>query len=111
KFTRLQGREKRYVYFQEFMAGNDYDLRVVVVGGRAFAIKRSVRAGDFRASGSGILHYGETEIDTNCIKIAFSVNEKLGAQSVAYDFVYDEDRNPLIVEVSYGFSVAPYDIC
>ncbi|MEL7250865.1 MAG: hypothetical protein AAFO03_20720, partial [Bacteroidota bacterium] len=47
------GREKGYVYFQEFIPENTFDIRVVVVDQKAFAIKRQVRKGDFRASGSG----------------------------------------------------------
>ncbi len=29
----------------------------------------------------------------------------------AYDFVFDENNDPLIVEVSYGFAVDAYDAC
>lgn len=32
-------------------------------------------------------------------------------QSVAFDFVEDEDSNPLIVEISYGFAMDAYDAC
>ena len=39
------------------------------------------------------------------------MNEKLKCQSLAYDFVFDENNNPLIVEISYGFDVKAYDPC
>lgn len=54
---RMMGREKGYVYFQDFIPGNDFDTRVTVVGDRAFAFTRNVRPGDFRASGSGDIVY------------------------------------------------------
>ena len=42
-------REKGYVYFQDFIPGNEYDLRIAVVDNYICAFKRKVRAGDFRA--------------------------------------------------------------
>ncbi|MDD2495800.1 MAG: hypothetical protein PHE29_11485, partial [Tissierellia bacterium] len=55
--------------------------------------------------------YNKSEIDERCIQISFNVNEKLKCQSLAYDFVFDENNNPLIVEISYGFDVKAYDPC
>ncbi len=94
--------EKGYVYFQDFMSGNDYDTRVIVIGGKyASAEKRINRKGDFRASGSGKFSFDN--IDINIIRIAFDVAKKLKIQSVAYDFVYDENKQPKIVEICFGF--------
>ncbi|MCR4965145.1 MAG: hypothetical protein K6A41_05770 [Bacteroidales bacterium] len=110
-FAKMHPREKGYAYFQDFIPNNRYDIRVCVVGKRAFALKRMTRKDDFRASGSGEIFYDKSQIDERCIKIAFEVNEKLGAQSVAFDFVFDSGDNPLIVEISYGYSVSAYDNC
>ena len=33
------------------------------------------------------------------------------SQCTAYDFIYDDKRNPLLVEISYGFSIEFYDPC
>lgn len=98
----LLPRQKGYVYFQEFMPNNSYDTRVVVIGGKyAFAEKRYVREGDFRASGSGMFDY--RDIDLKIVKIAFDAAKVLKAQSIAFDFIYDSFGNPLIVEMSYAF--------
>jgi hypothetical protein len=70
-----------------------------------------VRKNDFRASGGGNIVYNKKEIDKRCVKIAFEVNEKIKAQSIAYDFVFDKKNNPLIVEISYGYSAPAYDKC
>lgn len=96
--------EKGYVYFQDFMAGNTHDTRVIVIDGKyACAEKRFNRKGDFRASGSGSFSY--EDIDINIVKVAFEIAKKLQMQSVAFDFVYDEKKNPKIVEICFGFGI------
>jgi len=100
-YAKQQSTEKGYVYFQDFVPNNDFDVRVVVVAGRAAAEKRYVRENDFRASGSGKFSY--EDIDERIIKIAFETAKKLNLQSAAFDFIYDNENKPLIVEVSYGF--------
>ena len=104
-------KEKGYVYFQEFIPNNDCDIRVIVIGDKAFAIKRMVRRNDFRASGSGRIIYDNKEIDKSCIKIAFSVNQAISSQCTAFDFVFDNKCSPKVVEISYGFAVEAYDLC
>ncbi len=111
EFAHYQQNEIGYAYFQDFIPGNSYDIRVCVVGDRAFALKRMTRKGDFRASGSGAIVYDKQQIDERCVQIAFEVNKKLKTQSIAFDFVFDNNRNPLIVEISYGYAVKAYDLC
>ena len=110
EYSRVTGREKGYVYFQDYIAGNQYDIRVVVVGDKAFAIKRMVRENDFRASGSGNILYDRYIFDESTIKLSFDIAERLYTQCIAFDFVHDKG-NPLIVEISYGFSPKGYDRC
>ncbi len=110
RYARLTGREKGYAYFQDFIPGNDYDIRVIVIKDKAFAIKRMVRENDFRASGSGSILYEKEHFDEQTVSLAFDVSEKLKDKCMAYDFVY-LDGKPLIVEISYGFDMAGYDAC
>jgi glutathione synthase/RimK-type ligase-like ATP-grasp enzyme len=95
-------REKKYIYFQEFIPNNDFDVRIVVVKDKAVGERRFVRKGDFRASGSGAFDY--EGVDTNLVKIAFHVADTLMLQSAAFDFIY-KNGEPLIVEMSYAFGV------
>lgn len=111
KYSKEANREKGYIYFQDFIPANSFDIRVVVTGNKAFAIKRMVRKNDFRASGSGHIIYNKDEIDINCVKLAFEANNKLQTQSVAFDFVFDSDTNPLIVEISFGYEIDRYYDC
>ncbi len=110
EYARMTGREKGYVYFQEFIPGNDFDIRVVVIGNKAFALKRMIRKNDFRASGSGFILYEKKHFDEATVRTAFEVADKLKAQCIAYDFIFSEGR-PMIVEISYGFSPGAYDYC
>jgi glutathione synthase/RimK-type ligase-like ATP-grasp enzyme len=102
--------EKNYAYFQDFIPQNDSDIRVIVIGDKAFAIKRMVRNGDFRASGSGKILYNKDEIPLDCIKISFDTTTKIRAQSAAYDFVF-LDNKPLLIEVSFAFAREGYLDC
>jgi len=105
------GRESGYAYFQEFIPNNKFDTRVIVIGNKAFAIRRFVRDNDFRASGSGKIDFDCSKIDLNLIKMAFEISNKMEAQCIALDFVYNDMDEPLVIESSYGFSVKPYDNC
>ena len=100
---RMMGREKGYVYFQDFIPNNTFDTRVTVIGDRAFAYTRNVRPSDFRASGSGDIVYDTERINRKCLEIAFEVTRKTRSQSMAFDFVVGEQQEPFILEVSYCY--------
>ncbi|MGQ9919614.1 MAG: hypothetical protein ACUVS7_19645, partial [Bryobacteraceae bacterium] len=90
----LMGREKGYVYFQDFIPGNLYDIRITVVGDRAFGFTRDVCKGDFWASGSGLLVYDRSRINLACVRMAFDVSRKIGSQNAAFDILIDPDGQP-----------------
>ena len=96
-------KHKNYVLFQKFLPDNNFDTRITVIGRRAFAFRRVVRPGDFRASGSGKIDYDASNIDPRCIKIALDISEKMRFQSMAYDFVFNEKMEPEIAEISYTY--------
>ena len=100
---KMMGREKGYIYFQDFIPDNQFDTRVTVIGDRAFAYTRNVRPGDFRASGSGDVVYDMGRINPKCVEVAFDVTQKIGSQSMAFDFVLGEQQQPLILEISYCY--------
>jgi glutathione synthase/RimK-type ligase-like ATP-grasp enzyme len=94
--------QQGYVYFQEFLPGNDFDTRVTVIGDRAFAYRRLNRPNDFRASGSGRPVWDPAEIDTQFVRLAFQIAQRLGTQSVAIDGL-KRGREHLIGEISYTY--------
>jgi len=109
-FARVKGKEKGYVYFQDFIPGNKFDIRIIVIDNKAFAIKRMVRENDFRASGSGNILYEKEHFNDETIKLSFGLTDKLKSQSAAYDYIYLDGR-PLLVEISYCFIKEVYDHC
>ncbi len=109
-YLKVKTNEFGYVYFQDFIDGNDSDIRIIVINNKAFALKRFVRENDFRASGSGNFAFEKENFDDRTLKLAFETAKKLKAQCVAFDFIFLKN-NPVIVEISYGFNVPIYDNC
>lgn len=105
-------RERGYALFQQYVPDNDHDIRVTIIGDRAFAFFRGVRPNDFRASGSGrIAHLSPQELPKDAIAIALAISRQMGFQSMAYDFVRDPtDGSPVLLEISFTFQAsAIYD--
>ena len=110
EFARVAGPERGYIYFQDYIPENDFDIRVIVIDGKAFAIKRLVRDGDFRASGSGHVRFEKHHFDEETIRLSFQIAEKVNSQCLAIDYVF-QDGEPLVVELSYGFIKEVYYSC
>jgi glutathione synthase/RimK-type ligase-like ATP-grasp enzyme len=110
EFSKIIGWERGYIYFQDFIPNNNFDIRVIIIDDKAFAIKRMVRKNDFRASGSGNILYGKENFEDKTIHLAFKTAEKINGQSMAFDFIYD-NGTPKIVEISYAFVNKVYDPC
>ncbi len=95
--------QKNYIYFQKFIPDNMYDIRVTVIGDRAFGFIRYNRPGDFRASGGGNIDLNPKNIPIEAIKIAHTISQKLSFQSMAYDFMINEEGKILLNEISYCY--------
>jgi len=102
--------DKKYIFFQKYLPNNLFDIRVSIIGERAFAFRRFNRKNDFRASGSGNIDYDINKIDLRSIDIAFNISKKLNFQSMAYDFLTNETKDLEICEISYTYvDYAIYD--
>ncbi len=98
------GRERGYVYFQDFVPDNTCDTRITAIGDHhIFGFFRDVRDNDFRASGSGKIRYDCEQINPKCIEISIDVAKKLKTQSIVLDFIEDKQHRPWLTEISYGF--------
>lgn len=104
------GRERGYVYLQEFISDLDSDIRIIVVGERAFGLKRFVRDGDFRASGSGKFESNVSKLPINCVELAFDFLKKNNGYCCAFDFIKSGNEY-LLLEISYGFKLQAYLNC
>jgi glutathione synthase/RimK-type ligase-like ATP-grasp enzyme len=94
---------KNYVLFQKFLPNNAFDTRVTIIGNHAYAFRRFNRKNDFRSSGSGLLDHDPTKIDFNHLKKAFQISQKMNFQSMAYDFLYNENGESEFLEISYTY--------
>jgi glutathione synthase/RimK-type ligase-like ATP-grasp enzyme len=104
-YTDLESCELQHGYFyaQEFVPGNAYDIRVTVIGNRAFAFRRFNRAGDFRASGSGRIDWNPHQIEEEHVWLAFRAARHLRTQSLAVDLLQHGERK-LLTEISYTYA-------
>jgi hypothetical protein len=109
-FEKNTFRDQGYVYFQDFIPDNTFDIRIVVIGKRAFGIKRMVRENDFRASGSGSIRHAKQDIDMSCVKCSFEISQRIGSQCLAFDYVFDK-KWPQLTEISYAFLQSGYKDC
>lgn len=96
-------KEMNYALFQKFLPDNKFDIRVTIIGNNAYAFLRYNRVNDFRASGSGFIEYDQNKIDKEAIRLAFEVSDTCGFDSMAYDFLYDENMQLKICEISYTY--------
>ncbi len=110
-YSRIRGPEQSYAYFQDFVPNNESDTRIIVIDHKAFALKRYVRDNDFRASGSGKFGYEPELFDQKCVELAFQITDRIQPQVGVYDFVFDAKKQPLLLEISYGFLAEGYDAC
>lgn len=97
--------ERGYVYLQEFIPNDGYDLKIVVVGDKLSFIGRNIRQGEFRASGGGDLFYNKAKVTKDVIQSAFETSDKSGFTCMGYDYVVNKmTEKGIIIEISYGFS-------
>ncbi|MBQ2882841.1 MAG: hypothetical protein IJE43_03565 [Alphaproteobacteria bacterium] len=97
--------EKNYVYLQQFIQNDGFDMKVVVVGDKCTFLVRPIRTNDFRASGGGEVFFDKKYFKKQIIESAFKVSDLLGVNCMGYDYVVDKETGEgLIVEMIYGFS-------
>jgi hypothetical protein len=101
---RIKGNlERGYVLLQEFLPGNDFDTRVVIQGDRAWASRRLNRAGDFRASGSGISDFDARAINPAALELAWRLADATRVRSLVADLLQRGDT-PVMGEISYSMA-------
>lgn len=107
KSSKMFPNEKGYVFLQEFIPNDGYDLKIVVVSEKLSFIGRNIRKGEFRASGGGDLFFDRKYVTKDIIDSAFATSDALKFKCMGYDYVVNNiTGEPKIVEISYGFSHA-----
>jgi glutathione synthase/RimK-type ligase-like ATP-grasp enzyme len=102
-------KQRGYVLWQEFVAGNDCDYRVCVAGDDYFGLVRRNRKDVPFASGSG--NFYPLTLATDREKAAFAkaveVAGEMATKLMAFDIVFDED-DPVLLEVSSSWTPYAY---
>lgn len=92
-----------YLYIQKFMKNNAGDLRINIIGDKyAVGFWRGNRDNDFRASGSGKIDYNK-EIPVEIIEYCTNISKNNKFDSMAYDVLFNQEGDFVIVEISYGY--------
>lgn len=91
-------RQKNYVYFQDYIKSDGYDIRIAVVGDRVFGFYRLIPSGDFRASG---MHHEEMkDLPAEAMKIARKVYKLFNSPQLIIDLLHGADGKFYINEIS-----------
>jgi glutathione synthase/RimK-type ligase-like ATP-grasp enzyme len=91
-------RQKGYVYFQEFVPNDGFDIRVILTGDRAFGYYRRVPKGDFRASGMDTVE--RRGLPEEAIRVALDVQKRVPSPQLVVDMVHGLDGRYVIIEYS-----------
>lgn len=93
-----------YFYAQEFLPDNGFEVSVIVIGKRAFAVRRFAHPGDFRTRGStGRMDWDPRAIGEDAIRLAYEVARKLGAQTMAVDILHRAGK-PVVIEMTVNYA-------
>ncbi len=87
---------------QEFIPNLECDYKVLIFGERFFSLKRYVRKGDFRASGSGNFDFSAPTPD-HVLDFAASIAAKLDAPQLSLDIADSGDACHLIEYQALNF--------
>jgi glutathione synthase/RimK-type ligase-like ATP-grasp enzyme len=92
---------------QEFLVNSKEDTRVTIIGGHAVVFNRGVRAGDWRASGSGNINYEDRDYHSKAVIEAFRIAMALQLHVLAVDFVI---ANSVLYVIEISVSFADYAV-
>lgn len=91
-------RQKNYIYFQDYVPNDGYDIRAIVIGNWVFGYYRKVLEGDFRASGMDLLE--RRALPEEAMKIALKVNKIIKSPMLAVDMLHGLDGKYYVIEFS-----------
>lgn len=91
-------RQKNYVYFQEFIPNDGYDIRAIVVGNWVFGYYRKVLPGDFRASGMNLVE--KRDLPKPAMVLALELAAAVNSPMLVVDMLHGVDGQFQIIEYS-----------
>ena len=91
-------RQKDYVYFQDFVHSDGYDIRAIVIGNFVFGYYREALKGDFRASGMNLVE--KRALPKEAMILARRLNAVVKSPMLAVDMLHGLDGKYHIIEFS-----------
>jgi hypothetical protein len=108
-YTKESRFQKKFI-IQPFIPGLENDWKVLIYGKKVFVLKREVRKGDFRASGSGVNYItgSDSGFPAQFLDFLYEFYQYLNTPSVSIDFAFD-GKKPFIFEFqSIGFGTSTH---
>ncbi|MGV8092861.1 MAG: RimK family alpha-L-glutamate ligase [Mangrovibacterium sp.] len=92
-------KQKDYIFIQKFIDDATFDLRIMLVGNKAFGYYRYPNKDDFRASGAG--NTEKKAIPLDALLLAINIRNKLNSRQMGVDLLFSEKYNQyFIIETS-----------
>lgn len=91
-------RQKNFIYFQEFIPNDGYDIRAIVVGNWVLGYYRKVLPGDFRASGMNLVE--KRALPKAAMVLALQLNNIVNSPMLVVDMLRGVDGRFHIIEYS-----------
>jgi len=111
---RYEQRQRGVLLWQEFLEGNDHDLRVIAIGTQRLLLRRRNRPNRPMASGSGLTE-PITVLDEECVSALEFSDRFFAAEKFRWcgiDLVRDPaTRNWRVLETTVGWTLRGYDAC
>ena len=82
---------------QQFIPNLDGDFKILIYGEKYFSLKRGLKKGDFKASGSGI-HDFDYETPVEVLNFAKECFEKLNIPFAGFDIAIDNSKKCYLIE-------------
>jgi len=89
---------------QEFVPNLEFDYKVLIFGEKYYVLKRNIKKGDFRASGSGNFEF--VDIENDLLNYANDLFNKFNEPFISFDICFDGDKYYLIEY--QGIHFGPY---
>lgn len=110
---RYGGRQRGYLIWQEFIEGNDHDIRVLAIGRQRLMLKRFNRTDRPMASGSG-KNTPINVLDDEAKSALEFANQFFGEEKQAWsgiDLVRGADGRWYVLECTVGWTLSGYNEC
>jgi glutathione synthase/RimK-type ligase-like ATP-grasp enzyme len=112
KEYKKESKFKKKFIIQDFIPGLNGDYKILVFSNKYFVLKRNVRKGDFRASGSGLRSF-EREIPDGLLDFATNIINTLDVPNASLDIAFN-GSNFFLIEFqclyfgSYTLTFSPF---